>query len=155
VNNKEATSSPGVCTRWFCELAKSSNPIIFDAIHYCCYVITICADQTQRIHIENLHIFCVCFSLVDFLKNSFIFFVLFFFFCVLASKKMPKAYRQRRGTSPTWVVAVCSALMVLLMSSDVCKSQPIKKPPVITYVAGPNQLTLLLGGGSSFRYVSV
>ena len=148
-----------MCTRWFCELAKSSNPIVrfffFLTLHYCCYVITICADQTQRIHIENLHIFCVCFSLDGFLKSSLIFFLFLFFFCVLASKKMPKAYRQRRGTSVDLVVAVCSALMVLLMSSDVCKSQPIKKPPVITYVAGPNQLTLLLGGGSSFRYVPV
>ncbi|XP_046447517.1 uncharacterized protein LOC124196457 isoform X3 [Daphnia pulex] len=61
------------------------------------------------------------------------------------------AYRQRRGTFPTSVVAVCWALLVLLMSSDVCKSQPIKKPPAITYVAGPNQLTLLLGS-SSFRF---
>ncbi|KAI9565971.1 hypothetical protein GHT06_009769 [Daphnia sinensis] len=62
------------------------------------------------------------------------------------------AYRAGRSErSPTSAVAVCVALVVLLMSSDVCKSQPIKKPPVITYVAGPNQLTLLFPS-SAFRF---
>ncbi|XP_057370489.1 uncharacterized protein LOC130691555 [Daphnia carinata] len=59
------------------------------------------------------------------------------------------AYRRER--SPTSAVAVCIALLVVLMSSDVCKSQPIRKPPVITYVAGPNQLTLLFPS-SAFRF---
>ncbi|KAK4019015.1 hypothetical protein OUZ56_001051 [Daphnia magna] len=61
------------------------------------------------------------------------------------------AYHRRTESSPTSAVAVCIALVVVLMSSDVCKSQPIKKPPVITYAAGPNQLTLLFPN-SAFRF---
>lgn len=93
--------------------------------------------------------------------STFAYCVAVFFFCVcgytrhfradVGNKNALQAYHRRTESSPTSAVAVCIALVVALMSSDVCKSQPIKKPPVITYAAGPNQLTLLFPN-SAFRY---
>ena len=56
---------------------------------------------------------------------------------------------QTRGVPWSWSLVVCIALTAQI----VCKPQATTKKPLITYVAGPNQLTLLLDD-SAFRFVS-